>query len=96
VLDDADPAAVAEGIKVAGLMNGGQACVAQTRILVPRSRYDEFADAFAAAASALVVGDPLDPANQVCECFETTHHATAPSVFQNDASTTTGRYVMVA
>jgi aldehyde dehydrogenase (NAD+) len=46
-------------------MNNGQACVAQTRILLPRSRYDEFAEAFTAAAAALVVGDPLDPATQV-------------------------------
>jgi len=38
VLDDADPVAVAEGIKVAGFMNSGQACVAQTRILVPEAR----------------------------------------------------------
>ena len=30
-------------------MNNGQACVAQTRILAPRSRYDEVVDAVAAA-----------------------------------------------
>ena len=35
VLADADPAAVAQGVRVAGLMNSGQACVAQTRVLVP-------------------------------------------------------------
>ena len=46
-------------------MNNGQACVAQTRILAPRARYDEFVDAFAAAVGALVVGDPLDAATQV-------------------------------
>lgn len=46
-------------------MINGQACVAQTRILVPHSRYDEFADAFAAAAGALKVGDPLDPATEL-------------------------------
>lgn len=31
----------------------------------PRSRYEEIAEAFAEAADALVVGDPLDPATQV-------------------------------
>ncbi len=36
VLDDADPSMVAQGVRVAGLMNSGQACVAQTRVLVPR------------------------------------------------------------
>ncbi|MFK0123559.1 aldehyde dehydrogenase [Streptomyces nigra] len=65
VLPDADVEATVAGVVPAAWMNNGQACVAQTRILVPRSRYDEFAEAFAAAAGALVVGDPLDPATQV-------------------------------
>lgn len=65
VLDDADPSAVAEGVKVAGLMNSGQACVAQTRILVPESRRTEFVDAIAAMVDSLVVGDPTDRATEV-------------------------------
>jgi len=65
VLEDADPAAVAAGVKIAGLMNGGQACAAQTRILLPRSRYGEFADALASMVESLVVGDPADPATEV-------------------------------
>ncbi|MGW3205356.1 aldehyde dehydrogenase [Streptomyces sp. NPDC001135] len=65
VLPDADVAAAVSGIVPAAWMNNGQACVAQTRVLLPRARYDEFADAFVQAASALKVGDPLDPATQV-------------------------------
>ncbi|TLQ46262.1 aldehyde dehydrogenase [Streptomyces marianii] len=65
ILPDADLETAVQGIVPAAWMNNGQACVAQTRILVPRPRYDEFADAFAAAAGALVTGDPLDPATQV-------------------------------
>jgi acyl-CoA reductase-like NAD-dependent aldehyde dehydrogenase len=65
VLDDADPAAVAQGMKVAGLMNNGQACVAQTRILVPAARRDEFRDALASMMEGLVVGDPDDPATEI-------------------------------
>lgn len=65
VLDDADPAVVAEGIKVAGLMNSGQACVAQTRVLVPSSRYAEHVDALAAMVEALPVGDPTDRATEI-------------------------------
>ena len=45
ILDDADLAATMEGLKFASLMNNGQACVAQTRILASRSRYDEVVDA---------------------------------------------------
>ncbi|MFH9958894.1 aldehyde dehydrogenase [Streptomyces roseolus] len=65
ILPDADVATAVAGIVPAAWMNNGQACVAQTRILVPRSRYEEYAEAFSAAASALVVGDPLDPATQL-------------------------------
>uniref|UniRef100_A0AAU2VA18 Aldehyde dehydrogenase n=1 Tax=Streptomyces sp. NBC_00003 TaxID=2903608 RepID=A0AAU2VA18_9ACTN len=65
ILPDADLAAAVAGIVPAAWMNNGQACVAQTRILAPRSRYDEIAEALAAAAGALVVGDPLDTATQV-------------------------------
>jgi len=65
VLDDADPAAVAEGLKLAGLMNNGQACVAQTRILVPEARRDAFTDALASMVEGLAVGDPEDPATEI-------------------------------
>ena len=65
VLDDADPATVAEGVKVAGLMNSGQACVAQTRVLVPSARHDEYVDAIAAMVEGLVVGDPSDKATEI-------------------------------
>jgi aldehyde dehydrogenase (NAD+) len=43
------------------LMNNGEACVAQTRILAPRSRYDEVVDALAEAVKGTTVGDPGDP-----------------------------------
>lgn len=65
ILEDADASAAVSGIVPFAWMINGQACVAQTRILVPRSRYDEFADAFSTAASALKVGDPLDPATEL-------------------------------
>jgi len=64
-LDDADATAVAAGVKVAGLMNNGQACVAQTRILVPAARHDEFLDALAAMVEGLAIGDPEDPATEI-------------------------------
>lgn len=65
VLPDADATTAVQGIVPFAWMINGQACVAQTRILVPRARYDEFAEAFAAAANALTVGDPLDPATEL-------------------------------
>ncbi|MGW7521494.1 aldehyde dehydrogenase [Streptomyces sp. NPDC054796] len=65
ILPDADLDAAVAGIVPFAWMINGQACVAQTRILAPRGHYAEIADRFAAAASALVVGDPMDPATEV-------------------------------
>ncbi|GAB2866425.1 aldehyde dehydrogenase [Actinocorallia aurea] len=60
ILEDADLASTVEGFKLASLMNNGQACAAQTRILAPRSRYDEVADALATMVGGMAVGDPAD------------------------------------
>jgi acyl-CoA reductase-like NAD-dependent aldehyde dehydrogenase len=65
ILDDADPAAVATGVRSASLSNSGQICNALTRILVPASRAVEYVDALAAEMQSMVVGDPADPATQV-------------------------------
>ncbi|HEU0190537.1 MAG TPA: aldehyde dehydrogenase [Mycobacterium sp.] len=65
VLEDVDLAAAVPMLVFSGIMNTGQACVAQTRILAPRSRYDEIVDAVSAFVQALPVGLPDDPAAQV-------------------------------
>jgi len=65
VLDDADLASVVPQLLDASIMNNGQACVAQTRILASRGRYAEVLDAVTEAVAALTVGDPLDPATQI-------------------------------
>ncbi|MCV7380481.1 aldehyde dehydrogenase [Mycobacterium alsense] len=65
VLDDADIDKTVAGLKTAGLMNNGQACVAQTRILVSERRHDEVVDALAAMMAGLTVGDPADEATDV-------------------------------
>jgi aldehyde dehydrogenase (NAD+) len=44
-----------------GLFFNGEACSALTRVLVPRSRYDEVVGRAVAHVSALEVGDPLNP-----------------------------------
>jgi aldehyde dehydrogenase (NAD+) len=65
VLDDARIDKTVAGLKMASLMNNGQACVAQTRILVSERRQDEFVDAMAEMMSGLVVGDPTDPDTEI-------------------------------
>ena len=65
VLDDADLASTVSGILDGGILNNGQACVAQTRILASRERYAEVVDALTEAMASQVVGDPQDPATQI-------------------------------
>ncbi|HUA95978.1 MAG TPA: aldehyde dehydrogenase [Acidimicrobiales bacterium] len=65
ILDDADLAATMPMLMPNAMMNNGQACVAQTRILAPRDRYDEVVEAIVEQVKLMPVGDPLDPATQV-------------------------------
>ncbi|MGO8873048.1 MAG: aldehyde dehydrogenase [Acidimicrobiales bacterium] len=61
ILDDADLGVTARGLRYASFVNNSQACAAQTRILAPRSRYDEIVGMVASVGEGLAVGDPLDP-----------------------------------
>jgi betaine-aldehyde dehydrogenase len=61
ILDDVDLAAAIPMLMPNSFMINGEACVAQTRILAPRSRYDEVVEAIAEAVTAQTVGDPADP-----------------------------------
>ena len=65
VLDDAPLDDVVRGLTTLSFVNSGQACVAQTRVLVSQGRHDELVDALAEAAGAMVVGDPADPATAI-------------------------------
>lgn len=65
VLDDADLDHVVANLLPAAMMNNGQACVAQSRVLVSRNRERELVDALSEAAAKLTVGDPLDAATEI-------------------------------
>ena len=58
VLDDADPAAVAEAIKIGGYFNSGQDCTASSRILVSERVWDDVVSATVTAVEGMTVGDP--------------------------------------
>lgn len=64
ILDDADLDQVMPFVTFTGLMNNGEACVGQTRILAPRSRYSEVVERLAAIAGEYRTGDPRDIATQ--------------------------------
>ncbi|MFM0219017.1 MULTISPECIES: aldehyde dehydrogenase family protein [Paraburkholderia] len=65
LLDDADLSSAIPLALNAAFMNNGQACVAGTRLLVPRSRLDEAIEQVKAAVATMRVGDPRDPSTVV-------------------------------
>jgi aminobutyraldehyde dehydrogenase len=60
VFDDADPAAVAEGIKIAGYWNSGQDCTAASRVVAGPRIYDKLLEELVPAVESLAVGDPAE------------------------------------
>lgn len=64
VLDDADLDAALPGC-IGALMHSGQGCALATRMLVPRSLYEQAVEVATATFGALSVGDPSDP-NTFC------------------------------
>jgi 1-pyrroline dehydrogenase len=60
VFDDADLAALAESIKIAGFFNSGQDCTAATRVIAASGVYEKLLAELIPAVESLKVGDPAD------------------------------------
>jgi betaine-aldehyde dehydrogenase/aminobutyraldehyde dehydrogenase len=60
VFDDADPAAVAEAVKIAGYWNSGQDCTAASRVVAGPRVYERLLEELVPAVQSLRVGDPAD------------------------------------
>jgi aldehyde dehydrogenase (NAD+) len=73
VLDDIHPADIAEAF-TAGCTHAGQGCSNLTRILLPRSRYQEGVEAVVSAVQAVPYGDPLDPGNVMGPVIRKSQH----------------------
>ncbi len=58
VFDDADPAAVAEAIRIGGYWNSGQDCTAASRVVAGPKVYDRLLEELVPAVESLRVGDP--------------------------------------
>lgn len=65
IFADADVEAAAKAAPMAVFANTGQDCCARSRILVEKSAYNKFLEAFVEATEAIVVGDPLDESTQI-------------------------------
>jgi aldehyde dehydrogenase (NAD+) len=61
LLRDADLEAAAAGVAWSIFFHNGQICMAGSRAVVHRDRYDDFLALIAAQAGRLRLGDPLDP-----------------------------------
>lgn len=57
VLDDVDPAAIADGLYWGGLSNCGQVCAGLKRLYVPERMAPDIEEALASIAATVVVGD---------------------------------------
>ncbi|BBU21111.1 aldehyde dehydrogenase [Mycobacterium xenopi] len=65
VLPDAPLESTVTGLVGGAMGNNGQLCAALTRILLPRSRYDDFVTALTSAVAKLTVGDPADRSTDI-------------------------------
>ena len=63
VLDDADFATAVGSAAMGVCMHAGQGCAMTTRLLVPKSRYDEAVEIAAGGFANITYGDPTDPSN---------------------------------
>jgi aldehyde dehydrogenase (NAD+) len=61
VLDDADAEVFAANLIKTTLRNTGQTCKASTRLILPRSRSQEFRDVVRRVLDSSPIGDPRDP-----------------------------------
>ena len=61
LLDDAPIEKSIASVLPMSFFNSGQACIALTRILAPRGRYEEVVEAAVDAAKKMTLGDPRDP-----------------------------------
>jgi aldehyde dehydrogenase (NAD+) len=65
VLDDADFTSIMPLVLMAGFLNSGQACIAGTRILVPRQRLAEFEQVAKEAVAHIKSGDPREADTEI-------------------------------
>ncbi len=78
VFDDADPKAVAEGIRLAGYWNSGQDCTAGSRVIAGPKIYDKLLEELVPQVESLKVGDPLDDATEMGSVISADQQARDP------------------
>lgn len=73
VFEDADLDEAVSGALLGNFYSSGQVCTNGTRVFVQSSVRDDFLERLKRRTSAMVIGDPLDPATQVGSLISTAH-----------------------
>jgi acyl-CoA reductase-like NAD-dependent aldehyde dehydrogenase len=84
VFEDADLERAAASAPYAVFDNAGQDCCARSRILVQRTVYDRFLEAFVEATRGVLVGDPLDEATEMGPLVSAEHREKVASFVDGD------------
>jgi aminomuconate-semialdehyde/2-hydroxymuconate-6-semialdehyde dehydrogenase len=86
VFDDAALGNAVDWSVKAAFSNAGQVCLAGSRLYVQRGIYDSFMAEFVAAAEAMVLGDPGDPATTVGPLASKTHYDKVSGYVRDNAA----------
>ncbi|MCR5978397.1 aldehyde dehydrogenase family protein [Gordonia jinghuaiqii] len=86
VLDDVDPAAIAEKLFWSAFINNGQTCIAIKRLYVPASRHEDYVSALAAIADSAALGDGALETTQFGPINNTTQHRRVVSLIDDAVS----------
>ncbi|WP_218509954.1 aldehyde dehydrogenase family protein [Variovorax sp. dw_308] len=83
VLEDADIGQAIGGVAMGLFVDQGQTCAAGTRVLVHRSRYEEFVGAIGGAARSIQLGCPFDAKTQMGALISAKHQARVKAHIDN-------------
>ncbi len=93
IFDDADIDNAVHWAVEAIFRNAGQVCLAGSRLYVQSGIYDEFIEKYKAAAEALTMGDPKDPATQFSPALASEEHFTKVSSYLGTEALGGGRVI---
>lgn len=91
IFDDADLDNAVHWAVQAIFRNAGQVCLAGSRLYVQNGIYEDFITRYKAAAEALVIGDPKDPATEFSPALASEEHFTKVSGYLGSEALGGGR-----
>ncbi|MBP3222731.1 MAG: aldehyde dehydrogenase [Actinomycetaceae bacterium] len=82
IFEDADFEAALDSTLFGVFSLNGERCTASSRILVQRSIYDKFVEAYAERAKKIVVGEPSDPKTEIAALVHPEHYKKVTSYIE--------------